>query len=99
MQVVIARAIRRQGDAFSLDTNWQSRRCEVRGNCEVRQQLFYAMKELSGLGVLPSLAVLMLLVVPYSLQTNIVQPCWECYDFEVWRSELVTERPPPISRK
>ena len=41
------------------------------------------MKELSGLGVLPSLAVLMLLVVPYSLQTNIVQPCWECYDFEV----------------
>tara|TARA_B100000795_G_C22801931_1_gene442417 strand:+ start:2014 stop:2157 length:144 start_codon:yes stop_codon:yes gene_type:complete len=47
------------------------------------------MEELSGLGVLPSLAVLMLLVVPYSLQTNIVQPCWKCYDFEV--SELVSK--------
>jgi hypothetical protein len=91
--VVIARAIRRQGDAFS---DWQSRRCDVRGNCEVRHKLFYAaIEELSGLGVLPSLAVLMLLVVPYSLQTNIVQPCLECYDFEV--SELVGKQLRPTT--
>ncbi len=87
--MVIARAIRRQGDAFRLDTNGQSRRCAVRGNCEARHKLLCVMEELSGLGVLPSLAVLMLLVVPYSLQTNIVQPCWKCYDFEV--SELVSK--------
>ena len=40
-------------------------------------------QELGSIGVLPSLIVLMLLVVPYSLHTNILQPCWECYDFEV----------------
>lgn len=40
-------------------------------------------EELSSMGVLPSLTVLMLLVVPYSLHTNLMQPCWECYDFEV----------------
>ena len=86
-QAVIARAIRRQADALHLDASWPSRCCDVRGGCELRPKLLYAIMqqvdELGSIGVLPSLIVLMLLVVPYSLHTNILQPCWECYDFEV----------------
>ena len=83
--VLIAGAIRRQADALHLDASWPSRCCDVRGGCELRPKLLYAImqQELGSIRVLPSLIVLMLLVVPYSLHTNILQPCWECYDFEV----------------
>ena len=30
----------------------------------------------------PRLTVLTLLVVPVSLVRNILQPCWQCFDFE-----------------
>ena len=55
--VLIAGAIRRQADALHLDASWPSRCCDVRGGCELRPKLLYAIMqqvdELGSIGVLP----------------------------------------------
>ena len=48
----------------------------------VHQKCYDVLEEVSRWGVLPMMALLLSLWVPISIQINIFDPCWNCYDFE-----------------
>jgi len=47
-----------------------------------REKIKETLRELVGAGVLPTTCTLICLWTPIAIQNNIVEPCWDCHDFE-----------------
>lgn len=56
--------------------------CHAQQDMTFKQKFRASAEEASHFGVLPTTILLLCLWVPISMQNNIVQPCWECFDFE-----------------
>ena len=55
----------------------------IEGNEQTcKQKAKASAEEMASVGVLPMTLLLLCLWTPISMQNNIVDPCWGCYDFE-----------------